>query len=169
MRNKFAGVSDPHSFISCSGERIHTLYDSRFDGSRVVLEESGSFDLQERINSFAPYTDISYMLNRLKVGDNSVLSCRPALYGDFAGMPDNPTDAINIYHGAERAFSMLSAEEKLTFNNDFRVWLASLMAGSTAAVRPVADPEPVVDVNKADEKKVNKADEKKVEDVVHES
>lgn len=156
MRNKSAGVSDPHSFITCPGERIHTLYDSRFDGSRVVLEESGSFDLQERINSFAPYTDISYMLNRLKVGDNSVLSSRPALYGDFTGMPDNPADAINIYHGAERAFSQLPAEEKLAYNNDFRVWLASLMAGSPPSDRHDSDP-------------VAPVTEKKVEDFENES
>lgn len=156
MRIKFAGVSDPHSFFSCSGERIHTLYDSRFDGSRVVLEESGSFDVQERINSYAPYTDISYMLNRLKVGDNSVLSNRPPLYGDFSGMPDNPADAINLYHGAESAFAQLPAEEKLVYNNDFRVWLANLMAGCTPAERSDSDPVPVVT-------------EKKVEEVVNES
>lgn len=156
MRNKFAGVSDPHSFVSCSGERIHILYDSRFDGSRVVLEESGSFDLQERINSFAPYTDIAFMLNRLKVGDSSVLSSRPPLYGDFSGMPDNPTDAINLYHGAERAFAQLPADEKLAYNNDFRVWLSSLMAGGSPVERPVADPETVVN-------------DKKVEDAVNES
>lgn len=144
MRNKFAGVSDPHSFVTNAGESIHTLFDSRFDGSRVVLEECGSFDIQERINSFAPYTDISYMLNRLKVGDTSVLSSRPPVYGDFSGMPDNPTDAINLYHGAERAFSQLSAEEKLAYNNDFRVWLASLMAGSPPVERPVVDPDPAV-------------------------
>lgn len=160
MRNKLAGVSDPHSFMSCPGERIHTLYDSRFDGSRVVLEESGSFDLQERINSFAPYTDISYMLNRLKVGDNSVLSSRSALYGDFTGMPDNPADAINIYHGAERAFSLLSTEEKLAYNNDFRVWLASLMAGSSPTDHSVSDP-----VSAVTDKKVADVDDKKVEDV----
>lgn len=157
MRNKFAGVSDPHSFMSCVGERVHTLYDSRFDGSRVVLEVSGSFDLQDRINSYAPYTDIAFMLNRLKVGDDSVLSSRTPLYGDFSGMPDNPADAINLYHGAERAFAQLSAEEKLSFNNDFRVWLASLMACSSSVERPVVDPVPVVD------------DKQKVEDAVNES
>lgn len=156
MRNNFAGVSDPHSFITCPGERIHILYDSRFDGSRVVLEESGSFDIQERINSYAPYTDISFMLNRLKVGDNSVFSSRPALYGDFSGMPDNPTDAINIYHGAEFAFAQLPTEEKLAYNNDFRVWLASLMAGSSPVDRPVADSDPAVT-------------DKKVEDIINES
>ena len=156
MRSKFAGVSDPHSFESCAGERIHTLYDSRFDGSRVVLEESGSFDIQERINSYAPYTDIAYMLNRLKVGDNSVLTTRSPLYGDFSGLPDNPTDAINMYHGAETAFAQLSTEEKLAYNNDFRVWLSALMVGASSSERPVADPVPVVD-------------DKKVEDVVNES
>lgn len=151
MRNKFAGVSDPHAFISCSGDRIHILYDSRFDGSRVVLEESGSFDLQDRINSYAPYTDISYMLNRLTVGDNSVLSSRPALYGDFTGMPDNPADAINLYHGAERAFSLLSAEEKLAYNNDFRVWLSAIMAGGSAAKPDVSGLDNVVEKQKVED------------------
>lgn len=132
MRNKHAHVTDPHSFLCCVGDRQHKLYQSRFDGSRVVLEESGSFDIQESINSYAPYTDISYMLNRLAVGDNSVFSSRTPLYGDFSGMPDNPADAINLYHNAESAFGRLSAEEKLTYNNDFRVWLASLMGGNPA-------------------------------------
>ena len=72
------------------------------------------------------------------------MSSRPPLYGDFTGMPDNPADAINIYRGAERAFSLLSSEDKLAYNNDFRVWLASLMAGSTSAERPVADTDSAV-------------------------
>lgn len=139
MRNNSARVSEPHSFLSSVGDRVHKLYQSRFDGSRVVLEETGSFDIQERINSFAPYTDISYMLNRLTVGDNSVLSNRTPMYGDFSGMPDNPADAINLYHNAENAFSQLSAEDKLRFNNDFRVWLASIMGGFTSVSDSVPD------------------------------
>ena len=35
------------------------------------------------IDSFAPYTDLNYMLHRLSVGDTSVLSGRQAIYGDF--------------------------------------------------------------------------------------
>lgn len=132
MRNKNARVSEPHSFISCCGDKVHKIYQSKFDGSRVVLEESGCFDIQERINGYAPYTDISYMLNRLTVGDTSVLSKRSPLYGDFSGMPDNPADAINLYHNAETAFSQLSAEDKLIYNNDFRVWLSAIMGGFVA-------------------------------------
>lgn len=155
MRNKFAGVSDPHSFESCAGSRIHTLYSSKFDGSSVVLEETGCFDLQEKINSFAPYTDIAYMLNRLKVGDSSVLTSRNPLYGDFTGFPDNPTDAINLYHGAEEAFAQLPPEEKLSYNNDFRVWLSSLMAGIVTDKPHDVDPVPDVDFKKNDEDDVN--------------
>lgn len=145
MRNKFSCVSEPHSFLSSIGERNHKLYESRFDGSRVVLVESGCFDIQERINSYAPFTDIAYMLNRLKVGDNSVLSIRPPLYGDFSGMPDNPADAINLYHNAENAFSQLSTEDKLRFNNDFRVWLASIMGGNSTVLDNVSGSKPIVD------------------------
>lgn len=148
MRNEHAHVTEPHSFLSCVGDRQHKLFASRFDGSRVVLEESGSFDIQERINSYAPYTDISYMLNRLTVGDNSVLSARTPLYGDFSGMPDNPADAINLYHNAESAFGRLSAEEKLTYNNDFRVWLASLMGGNLTQPDSVSGSEPDASVTK---------------------
>ena len=144
MRNLIARVSDPHSFVSVAGDRLHTLYNSRFDGQRVVLEESGTFDIQERINSYAPYTDIAYMLNRLTVGDNSVLSSRPPLYGDFSGMPDNPTDAINLMHSAEDAFGQLSAEDRLNYNNDYRVWLAALMAGTVTPDDNVVSDKPFV-------------------------
>lgn len=146
MRNKNARVSEPHAFRSCSGEKFHKLFQSRFDGSRVVLEEAGGFDIQERINSYAPYTDISYMLNRLTVGDNSVLSNRNPLYGDFSGLPDNPADAINLYHNAEAAFSQLSQEDKLSYNNDFRVWLAALMGGAFSGPANQSESMPDSDV-----------------------
>lgn len=155
MRNKYAGVSDPYSFLSCSGSRIQKIYNSKFDGSSVILEETGSFDLQERINSYAPYTDIAFMLNRLKVGDSSVLTNRLPLYGDFTGMPDNPADAINLYHGAENAFAQLSPEEKLKYNNDFRVWLSSLMAGSPSVEPDIIGNDSFVDSSKKVEDEVN--------------
>lgn len=152
MRNKAAVVSNPADFVSCAGDRMHKLFDTRFDGQRVVLEESGSFDIQERINGFAPYTDIAYMLNRLKVGDDSVLSGSVPMYGDFSGMFDNPADAINLYHGAEAAFNKIPASERLKYNNDFRVWLADVMAGNLADIVNPSGSEPVVEVQPVDPK-----------------
>lgn len=121
-------------FFSCPGCPVHVLYESVFDGQQVKLVEVGSENLQDRINSYAPYTDLFYMLKRLSVGDNSVLSCRPALYGDFSGMPDNPVDAINLVHHAQDAFARLPADQKQDCNNDYRVWLAQLLSGGVEDV-----------------------------------
>lgn len=137
-------------FITCPGSRFHTHYDSRFDGRRVVLVDAGVSDIQESIEAFGRYTDLHYMLHRLSVGDNSVLSSRAAMYGDFSGLPTNPVDAINIIHSAEQAFGLLSMEERASYNNDFRAWLASRLSGSpsggSAVPVPVPNTEPVKEV-----------------------
>lgn len=134
-------------FITCPGSRFHTHYDSRFDGRRVVLVESGVSDIQEAIEAYGRYTDLHYMLHRLSVGDSSVVSARVPMYGDFSGLPTNPVDAINIVNSAEQAFGQLSIDERATYNNDFRAWLASRLsggtAGSSAVGNPVPNPEPV--------------------------
>lgn len=137
-------------FTTCPGSRYHTHFDSRFDGRRVVLVESGVSDIQETIEAFGKYTDLHYMLHRLSVGDNSVLSCRVPMYGDFSGLPTNPVDAINIVHSAEESFGKLSLEERASFNNDFRAWLVSRLSGPSSGGPsvpvPVPDTEPVKEV-----------------------
>lgn len=132
-------------FITCPGSRIHTHYDSRFDGKRVVLVETGVSDIQESIEAFGRYTDLHFMLHRLSVGDRSVLSARMPMYGDFSGLPTNPVDAINIVHSAEQAFGQLSLEERATFNNDFRTWLAARLSGSPSGSTSAPSPAPATD------------------------
>lgn len=130
-------------FITCPGSRFHTHFESRFDGRRVVLVESGVTDIQDSIEAFGRYTDLHYMLHRLSVGDTSVTSARVPMYGDFSGLPTNPVDAINIVHSAEQAFGQLSMEERSSFNNDFRSWLASRLSGPAFGGSAVPDPVPV--------------------------
>lgn len=132
-------------FITCPGSRFHTHFDSRFDGHHVVLVESGVTDVQEAIEAYGRYTDLHYMLHRLSVGDNSVLSSRVPMYGDFSGLPANPVDAINIVHSAEQAFGQLSMEERSTYNNDFRAWLAARLSGVPSGRPAVPDPVPITD------------------------
>lgn len=122
------------------GERVKTVLEPRFNGKKVVLEAVGSLDIQEKIESYAPFADINYMLHRLKVGDRSVLSVNPPIYGDFANLPTNPVDVINLVHSAEANFAELDLETKKRFNNDWRVWLADLFtnAGSgTSSLQPI--------------------------------
>lgn len=133
MRNLHSSVNPVSAFVSCPGSRDKIIYESRFNGRSLVVEPTGKLDIQADIESYAPFCDLNYMLSRLRVGDSSVLAQRQAMYGDFSGLPDNPIDAINLVRNAESRFAMLSAEEKLTYNNDYRVWLADLMSGSSVA------------------------------------
>ena len=150
MRNPKACIPDFRSIATPGGSRFKTVYHSVFDGKKIVLESSGVLDIQEQIESFAPFTDLNYMLHRLSVGDTSVLAKRTPMYGDFSRLPDNPVDAINLVHSAERKFTLLSVDEKEKYNNDYRVWLSAIFDSSNnngAAVRSVADPAGDPDVN----------------------
>lgn len=130
MRNKYAVVHSPDKFITCPGSRIHKRYESRFDGQTIKLVECGQEDIQQSIEAYAPYTDLNYMLSRLKVGDNSVLSSKQPIYGDLSGMPSNPIDAVNTMRLAESSFLQLPLDTRKSFNNDYHLWLASVLSGS---------------------------------------
>lgn len=142
MSNRITRNITSCMFITSSGDRQHIRYEPRFNGSSVVLCEVGREDIQERIEAFAPYTDLNYMLSRLKVGDSSVLNTRQAMYGDFTGLPTNGIDAVNLVQTAESRFLELSAEDRQKFNNDFRVWLASMLHPTSPVRNPGADNRP---------------------------
>lgn len=133
MRNPNSCVRPSSRFVSNPGSRIHEILEPRFDGKGISLVKVGQEDIQQSIEAYAPYTDLNYMLSRLSVGDDSVLSRRAPLYGDFSGLPTNPIDAINLVHSAETSFGQLSAEDKALYNNDYRVWLSSIMSGRTVS------------------------------------
>lgn len=151
MSNRITRSKSVKSFVTAAGSQIHVLYEPRFNGQRLSLFEIGSENIQAKIESFAPFTDINYMLNRLKIGDHAVLNSRQPMYGDFTVMPNNPIDAINMVHSAEAAFGALSNEERKNYNNDYRVWLANIVSSAVNAspgshnVSPaVPVPDPVV-------------------------
>ena len=119
--------------ITSPGSRTESLYVPSFNGSEIVLRKSGTVDVQDRINSFAPYCDIRYMLNQLKVGDSSVLSSRQPLYGDFSSFPAHPVDALNLISDVERLFASLTDDVKASCNNDWRVYFARMFASPVDA------------------------------------
>ena len=131
MRNSFSMVSDPGEFCTPPGDPIHHICTGRFNGKTLSVVETGTEDIQQSIQAHAPFTDLRYMLSRLSVGDNSVLSSCQPIYGDFSGLFDNPIDAINAVNDARSRFDLLSPEEKNACNNDWRVWFASLLHNSS--------------------------------------
>lgn len=134
-------ISDTSDFVTPHGSRVFIHHEARFDGERTIIVDVGKSDIQEKINSYAPFCDINYMLHRLSIGDRSFINPRQPMYGDFSGMPTAPHDILNIARSAELRFSQLDAEEKKEFNNDYRVWLSRCMRDG---VRPQSQLDSVV-------------------------
>lgn len=128
MRNKHARIPNIDSIHTYSGSPVHKILEPRFDGNVTRLVVTGEENIQDRMEAEAPMTDINYMLHRLSLGDQSVLSSRRPMYGDFTGLPSDPIEALNLVHQSEYAFSQLSAEDKRNYNNDWKQWFADLLS-----------------------------------------
>lgn len=159
MRNLNACVSDCNSFVSLSGDDFHVKFSPRvLDSGEIQLVESGKDDIKAMINSFRDSTDMTFILQRLAVGDTSVLSQCPGLFGDFSKMPTTYAEALQLVIDGRREFDALPLSIKNSFNNDFRQFLAtagtpewteklsSLLPNSVNAEPPVGVVEPPVGV-----------------------
>lgn len=141
MRNPHAMVRPVSDYVSDPGSSIHIIREARFNGSTLEVVEVGQENIQDKIEAFAPFTDLNYMLHRLSIGDNSVVTTRQPLYGDFSEMPTNPVDAINLVHSAEDAFTRLSVDDRAKYNNDYRVWLAEVLTAGNVSHETKPEPE----------------------------
>lgn len=145
MRNKNARIPNIASIYTYAGSPIHQILEPRFNGSTTKLVSVGEENIQDFIEAQAPLTDINYMLNRLALGDTSVLSSRRAMYGDFTGLPSDPIEALNLVHESERAFAHLSIEEKHKYNNDWKLWFADILSGAKNVSRETSSDIPNVE------------------------
>ena len=142
MRNPlFNGVTINTRMATNPGDPLARIFEPFFDGSTTVLKEVGKRNIQEFMDAQAPQCDIAVMLTRLKAGDTSVLSDSTPLFGDFSELSHNPADVLNLTHSAELSFGSLPKEERAKFNNDWRVYFSSLLAGMSSGDKPdLSDP-----------------------------
>lgn len=141
MRNKQARIPNIGSIYTYAGSPIHEILEPRFDGTVTRLVVTGEENIQERMEAEAPMTDINYMLHRLSLGDQSVISPRRPMYGDFTGLPSDPIEALNLVHQSENAFSLLSADEKRKYNNDWKQWFADLLSNRNVSSETIQSEE----------------------------
>lgn len=154
MRNKNAKVSDPNTFVCNPGSDEHILYASKVTPSgEIILTPCGKESISEKINAEKEFTDISFIISRLRMGDTSVLR-DGAVYGDFYSAPKSLAEAMQLQIDAERKFYELPLTIRNQFNNNYRQWL--IECGSNDWCIKMGIPtEPKVDETEVKETEVN--------------
>lgn len=149
MRSKFSSISDPNSFVSDAGDRYHIVYGSTIlpDGT-ISLREKDRIDIREEINSHRDETDMAFILNRLRIGDTSVISRNTPAYGDFTKLPRSLAEFEQLRIDAERTFYELPLSVRQQFGNSFVNWMSeigspewmSIMCPVDSSVEPAVEP-----------------------------
>lgn len=123
MRNPNARV--PLEFEpTCSGDRYHIDYQPIIEDGCIQLVECGRTDIQAVIDSYADSCDMALILQRLSIGDTSVLNPKIPMYGDFSACPTSLAAILNLKIEAQRVFDKLDPAVRDQFD-DFNSWLAA--------------------------------------------
>lgn len=124
MRNKYAAVSDPNTFFSNPGDDTVIIYGERIDkdGSKVIVQ-IGKESMSEKLKAWLPFTDISYIVSRLKVGDTSVLNPNEPFFGEVPKGIDF-RQVLDLSLRAQEQFYQLDLETREMFDNDWRKYTA---------------------------------------------
>lgn len=142
MRNPKEKVSDPNKFETSPGSDIHILYNAKLlPNGEIRLTESGKESISEKINAQKEMTDIHYIIQRLSVGDTSMLR-DGAVYGDFTNTPKSLAEAMQIMIDGEKKFYELPLDVRAKFDHNYYQWLMS--AGSEDWMQKM-DISPVVE------------------------
>lgn len=111
--------------VSNHGDRIHKLYSPVFDKDGIMhLEEAGTEDIYDMIQSHKDSVDIHLILKRYSAGDFAALSRAQGMYGDFTQAPKTFAEALNALIGAENYFISLPVKEREKYGHSFERWLA---------------------------------------------
>lgn len=126
MRNPEARVSDPNEFVCDPGSPIRPVYSGKVmkDG-KIELTETGTEDIQEKIDSYRDTCDMAFILRQLALGDTSVINAKDPMYGDFTKAPSSLMEAKQMMIDGEAAFMKLPLEVRNEFENNFMNWLFS--------------------------------------------
>ena len=123
MRNPNARV--PLEFEpTCSGDRYHIDYQPIIEDGCIQLVEAGRTDIQAVIDSYADSCDMSLILQRLSIGDTSVLNPKTPMFGDFTACPSSLAGILNLKLEAQRVYDHLDPSIRDQFD-DFNGWLAA--------------------------------------------
>lgn len=147
----------PERFYSNVGSPIRTTYSASYDDKgRIRLEESGTENLYDYIQSFAESCDIHVLLKRFANGETDVLSRVQGFYADVTELPKTYADMLNRLNEGEAFFKELPVDVRSKFGHSYSEFLASIgtpeffdafgMSKPETPVDPVVVPDAVTEV-----------------------
>ena len=94
----------------------------------MLLNETGTENLYDYIQSHRDSVDIHKILQRFEEGDVNVLSKVQGQFGDFSDYPRSYAELLNKVLEGEQSFNQLPLDVREQFGFSYERWLAS--AGS---------------------------------------
>lgn len=146
----FATQFRPHKrFNSNVGSPVRTTYGAVYDEKgRIYLEEKGTENLYDYIQSFADSCDIHVLLKRFANGETDVLSRAQGFYGDVTEFPKTYAEMLNRVIEGENFFKELPVDVRSKFGHSYSEFLASIGSpeffDALGLVKPQVEPDPVV-------------------------
>lgn len=142
----------PERFYTNHGSRIRKTYGASYDDKgRIVLEETGTENIYDYIQSFAESVDIHVLLKRFANGDTTALQQRMnGVYGDFTQFPTTYAEILNQVIAGENIFNDLPVETRAKFDHSYSQFLASIgtpeFFDALGVQKPAAEPAEKVEV-----------------------
>ena len=122
---KFSKLPDPSTFLTEPGTPIRIVYAPVIKEGTLKLVENGKQNIQTLIDSYRETTDMTYIMARLRAGDDSLLYAREGFYADVSNMSWNPAEMLQNIIDARTYFDALPKEIREKFDFDFKSWFAS--------------------------------------------
>lgn len=117
----------PERFVSNAGSPIRITYGAIYDEKgRLDLEEKGTENLYDYIQSFAESCDIHVLLKRFTNGETDVLSKVQGFYGDVTEFPKTYAAMLNRVIEGENFFKELPVDIRGKFGHSYSEFLASI-------------------------------------------
>lgn len=118
--------------VSCSGEETSNTYAQVFneETNQVELKKTGLTNSYKAIQMHKDSTDLSIIINKFLNGDKSVINQSEGVFADLVGCPKSFADLFSKTQECINVFDMQSKELRSAFDNDYRMFWASLNDGS---------------------------------------
>lgn len=131
---------------SCPGRQdIPNLIESYDDSGVYTVIESGSFNIQDKINLFKDDVEIYNILRRVGDGERDLLDRSKGSYLDITALPTNLHEAHAAMRNAQEFFQTLPVDVRKQYNNNFRQFIADYGSDQFFSIFQRSDPAPTSD------------------------